>query len=331
MLAQQPDRPQQVRRPRQRARTSPRRCCSARPTGRRPDCARRPTTPSSATTRRSRGATSSYWKQLAKDTVAAAGDPKALQGAALRTWDASAKSFTIGGGAKATSWFSPNTPKLRRAAGQGEAPARHGGSRAADRRRAARGALSRVLSRARRASRNWAAAAQKANKDLFVRGCVTHPSAAESFYYDLHGGRAQEGGGRRTRASSRRRRSRDNIPPAGRRRSSRPASPSTHDKIIVVDPFSPDCAVVTGSHNLGHKASFNNDENLVIVRGQRAARRGLRDARARHLRPLLVALDHPEPGTGRAPRRCCRPFPTNGRAATSTPRATSRSRSCASG
>ncbi len=27
----------------------------------------------------------------------------------------------------------------------------------------------------------WAAA-QKANKDFFVRGCVTHLSAAESFY-----------------------------------------------------------------------------------------------------------------------------------------------------
>ena len=40
-----------------------------------------------------------------------------------------------------------------------------------------------------------------------------------------------------------------------------------HDKIIVIDPFSPDCVVVTGSHNLGYKASYQNDENLVIVRG----------------------------------------------------------------
>lgn len=44
----------------------------------------------------------------------------------------------------------------------------------------------------------------------------------------------------------------------------------THDKIVVVEPFSDHCAVVTGSHNLGHRASFNNDENLAIVRGQRA-------------------------------------------------------------
>jgi phosphatidylserine/phosphatidylglycerophosphate/cardiolipin synthase-like enzyme len=43
-----------------------------------------------------------------------------------------------------------------------------------------------------------------------------------------------------------------------------------HDKILVVDPFSDDCVVVTGSHNLGYKASYSNDENLCIVRGNRA-------------------------------------------------------------
>jgi hypothetical protein len=33
----------------------------------------------------------------------------------------------------------------------------------------------------------WAADAQTKNKELFVRGCVTNPSASESFYYQLHG------------------------------------------------------------------------------------------------------------------------------------------------
>lgn len=42
-----------------------------------------------------------------------------------------------------------------------------------------------------------------------------------------------------------------------------------HDKILVIDPFTPECAVVTGSHNLGYKASYQNDENLVIVKGHR--------------------------------------------------------------
>ena len=40
-----------------------------------------------------------------------------------------------------------------------------------------------------------------------------------------------------------------------------------HDKIIVIDPFSDKAVVVTGSHNLGFKASYANDENMVIVRG----------------------------------------------------------------
>lgn len=43
-----------------------------------------------------------------------------------------------------------------------------------------------------------------------------------------------------------------------------------HDKIVVIDPFSPDkCTVVTGSHNLGYRASHNNDENMLILRGDR--------------------------------------------------------------
>ncbi|HUO40150.1 MAG TPA: phospholipase D-like domain-containing protein [Mycobacterium sp.] len=44
-----------------------------------------------------------------------------------------------------------------------------------------------------------------------------------------------------------------------------------HDKIIVIDPCDAEnCAVITGSHNLGYKASYCNDDNLVIVRGNQA-------------------------------------------------------------
>jgi phosphatidylserine/phosphatidylglycerophosphate/cardiolipin synthase-like enzyme len=38
-----------------------------------------------------------------------------------------------------------------------------------------------------------------------------------------------------------------------------------HDKIVVVDPFSDNGAVVFGSHNAGFKASYANDENLLII------------------------------------------------------------------
>jgi hypothetical protein len=44
-------------------------------------------------------------------------------------------------------------------------------------------------------------------------------------------------------------------------------------------PFSDDCVVMTGSHNLDHKPSFNNDENLVIVKGYR----GLAEDYATHV------------------------------------------------
>ncbi len=39
-----------------------------------------------------------------------------------------------------------------------------------------------------------------------------------------------------------------------------------HDKVLVIDPFSDDSVVVTGSHNLGYKASYMNDENMLIIR-----------------------------------------------------------------
>lgn len=41
-----------------------------------------------------------------------------------------------------------------------------------------------------------------------------------------------------------------------------------HDKVIVLDPLDPEnCTVITGSHNLGYKASYQNDENMLIIRG----------------------------------------------------------------
>lgn len=58
-----------------------------------------------------------------------------------------------------------------------------------------------------------------------------------------------------------------------------------HDKVLVVDPFSKDCVVVTGSHNLGFKASYANDENMVIIRSNR----GIAEAYAAH---VLDVVNH---------------------------------------
>jgi phosphatidylserine/phosphatidylglycerophosphate/cardiolipin synthase-like enzyme len=40
-----------------------------------------------------------------------------------------------------------------------------------------------------------------------------------------------------------------------------------HSKVIVIDPFGKKPVVMTGSHNMGHKASTANDDNLMIVEG----------------------------------------------------------------
>jgi phosphatidylserine/phosphatidylglycerophosphate/cardiolipin synthase-like enzyme len=38
-----------------------------------------------------------------------------------------------------------------------------------------------------------------------------------------------------------------------------------HSKVIIVDPFSTHPVVMTGSHNMGPKASRTNDENFLII------------------------------------------------------------------
>lgn len=59
-----------------------------------------------------------------------------------------------------------------------------------------------------------------------------------------------------------------------------------HDKILVIDLHDAEhCAVVLGSHNLRYKASYSNDENLIVVQGHRA----LAQAYAVH---VLDVYDH---------------------------------------
>jgi len=42
-----------------------------------------------------------------------------------------------------------------------------------------------------------------------------------------------------------------------------------HSKVLVIDPFSSDFTVITGSHNFSASASARNDENFIIVKGDR--------------------------------------------------------------
>ena len=123
---------------------------------------------------------------------------------------------------------------------------------------------------------DFAAAAQKANKDLFVRGCVTSPDAAGNFYYDLKGTSppAKQQGVKNppapqdARVISAKALS-DNVPEGWSKELLKAGFAITHDKIVVIDPFADDCVVVTGSHNLGYQASYNNDENLLMIAGNK--------------------------------------------------------------
>ena len=40
-----------------------------------------------------------------------------------------------------------------------------------------------------------------------------------------------------------------------------------HSKVVVIDPFSKDPVVITGSHNFSSSASSKNDENFIIIKG----------------------------------------------------------------
>ncbi len=216
-----------------------------------------------------------YWNQLAADTKAANNVAKNLQGSKLRTWDVAGKDISLNE-ASAESWFSPNTPKPRSK------------NTAKEKCPPDMAALIDHINHARHAIvflafypgtpsiANWTADALKKNKNLFVRGCVTNKSAAEGFYYELKGMTPpKKVKGAKTPVKQDPRvigaEAFDGriIPEGWQREILRAGFAIVHDKIVVIDPFSDDCVVVTGSHNLGYKASFDNDENLAIIEGNR--------------------------------------------------------------
>jgi phosphatidylserine/phosphatidylglycerophosphate/cardiolipin synthase-like enzyme len=51
------------------------------------------------------------------------------------------------------------------------------------------------------------------------------------------------------------------------------SSVMVHSKVIVLDPFGANPVVMTGSHNMGFKASKSNDDNLVVIEGNSALAR----------------------------------------------------------
>ena len=258
-----------------------------------------------------------YWNALKADIDAAHGNKRALQSQALRDFDHdnNARSISspvdLGGGVFVEIMFSPNTPhKLSK---NPDTPNDMG--RVFELMAGARQAiLFLAFDPGNNSILDEAGKLLREKPDLFVRGALTSPQRAVKFSQALHAGASadvaeDEGGAPRkphvTVVGEPGKPKKQGAPSAPIDYRAVPAEAVTakdafgawegelakygfaiiHNKIVVVDPFSDDCVVVTGSHNLGFRASHNNDENMVIVRGHR----GLAEAYACH---VLDVYDH---------------------------------------
>ena len=254
------------------------------------------------------------WNAIKADVEAAGGDQKKLQSPTQRTFNRTNNANSIGspiklpGGVTVEVMFSPNTEHTLKSPPK-EVP--NDMKRVFD---LIDGAKQAVLFLAFDPGNNSildaAGRALAKNPDLFVRGALTNAQRATNFSAALHQGGAadQEGGGKQpavTVVGEPGKPKKKGAPSAAVDFRAVPAGAINatdafgaweaelakfgfaiiHNKIVVIDPFSDNCTVVTGSHNLGYRASHNNDENMVIVRGHR----GLAEAYACH---VLDLYDH---------------------------------------
>jgi phosphatidylserine/phosphatidylglycerophosphate/cardiolipin synthase-like enzyme len=239
-----------------------------------------------------------YWNRLKTDTVPPGNNGKAQQSAQLRA-DNGKGPVTVNledSSGTVDLWFAPNTPKER--------GKNHGANEPCPPDMAE---VFGLIGQAQQAVLFLAfepgspsiidpiAAALKANPRLFVRGAVTDPGAAGRFRTLITGGDSSAKPVKRVKGAPPMPEDYRVIHAQGIDKAdafgkweeelNKAGFAVIHDKIVVIDPFSDNCVVVTGSHNLGYQASYNNDENLAIIRGHRA----LAEAYAAH---CLDVYDH---------------------------------------
>jgi phosphatidylserine/phosphatidylglycerophosphate/cardiolipin synthase-like enzyme len=206
-----------------------------------------------------------YWNRLLTDTKAGA-----TQAAELRTADAVAPpDLPLGTDeGAATVWFSPNTPQKNKPAHDPPAPpdmaevfeaigkAEHGVLFLLF----SAGAPS-ILQRITEVEKEC----RDAGKDFFVRGAISDAKTSNEFATRVYNDSSLTG---------------PNVLITGIGGVNDPFAyweaelaklghAVIHDKVLVIDPFSDKPVVVNGSHNLGYKASYSNDENLCIVHENR--------------------------------------------------------------
>jgi phosphatidylserine/phosphatidylglycerophosphate/cardiolipin synthase-like enzyme len=228
-----------------------------------------------------------YWHDLKNDTEEAgipnvAGPVKGLQGETLRSKSREQRpELPLNPGSRVTVCFSPNSPKSQ-AKTVGPLPVDMG-----EVYKCLANAQQSVLFLAfmpgKAGSLNSAHFLQElgrvaaAKPFLFVRGAVSDPDLADEFDR-----KALEASDTENAMISSPRGIFRNFK-AWRKEIYKYGHAIIHDKTIVVDPFSENCVVITGSHNLGYRASYNNDENMLIIRGDR----GIATAYAAHVMDIF--------------------------------------------
>jgi phosphatidylserine/phosphatidylglycerophosphate/cardiolipin synthase-like enzyme len=252
---------------------------------------------------------SAYWDELERDTGSATRGEEAWQGPTLRAWvqqhNADVLKLPVkleDGSATVQMLFSPNTNKSI------SSPPREKPADVNYLFDLIKGAKQAILFLAFEPGNNSildaAGEALRVKPSLFVRGALTSASNAQNFKAALQGGQdtQPEGRGKNPGVAAIGESAQNKgvadfrvIPATAVNKGdafgaweaelNKAGFAIIHDKILVIDPFSDDCVVVTGSHNLGYRASHNNDENMVVVRGHRA----LAEAYACH---VLDVYDH---------------------------------------
>jgi phosphatidylserine/phosphatidylglycerophosphate/cardiolipin synthase-like enzyme len=225
---------------------------------------------------------SDYWNRLKADTDPPGEGGKARQSSEFREQNAK-KLDPIAledGSGEVDLWFSPNTPHARaNKPGHSEATPPDLAEVFQIIANAQQAIVFLVFEPGTPSIIDTIAAAQKAKPSLFVRGAVTASGAAGEFHTAINGDgdapphKHQKGDPplpEDYRVISARGVNKNDAFGQWEVELNQAGHAVIHDKIVVVDPFSDTCVVITGSHNLGYRASYNNDENLAIIRNHRA-------------------------------------------------------------
>jgi len=215
-----------------------------------------------------------YWNRLKAESAA----QPATQSAVFRGLNDAARAFKVDGKAGRV-WESPNTSKQTKPAKNPPRP-----SDMADVFAVIAGAKQAILfllfQPGSPSVLDAILDADTQDVPLFVRGAATDPDAIDHYAVELHHRTGETAYVAAASALD------DQFGEWQRELLKTPGAHAiVHDKIVVVDPLSDDCAVITGSHNLGYRASYANDDNLVVIRGHRA----LAEAYAVH---VMDVYDH---------------------------------------